>query len=109
MFDPGDVIVLDFPGAVDNKRRPAVVLSTATYHLQRPDVILGLLTTQVNRATTPTDYVLLDWTTAGLHQPSAFRSYVITADNRLLPAIGHLSERDWQGVQACLSRALTIP
>ncbi|MDI6793397.1 MAG: hypothetical protein QME81_11120 [bacterium] len=35
---PGSVVVVDFPGAVVVKRRPAVVLSTTTYHTQRPDV-----------------------------------------------------------------------
>ncbi|HUT36361.1 MAG TPA: type II toxin-antitoxin system PemK/MazF family toxin [Planctomycetota bacterium] len=57
----GDVVVVEFPGAVATKRRPAVVISTATYHATRPDLILGLLTSQVQDATRPTDCVLRDW------------------------------------------------
>lgn len=62
MLDPGDVVVFAFPGAVDNKRRPAVVISTALYQTHRPDVRF----------------------------------------------IGKLSDRDWQGVQACLRLALAL-
>lgn len=60
MPKPGDVVTVDFPGAQGIKRRPTVVVSTDTYHNARPDVILGVLTTQVAKATAPTDYVLQD-------------------------------------------------
>jgi PemK-like, MazF-like toxin of type II toxin-antitoxin system len=109
MLTAGDVVVVDFPGAVATKRRPAVVLSTPLYHANRPDVIVGLLTTNTAVATAPTDYILQDWSAAGLHRPSAFRSYILTLDDGNLPAVGHLSDRDWQGVQECLVRALAVP
>ncbi len=60
-LQPGSVVVVDFPGAVVVKRRPALVLSTPTYHSQRPDAILGLITGNVTRATADTDHVLSDW------------------------------------------------
>ena len=47
MSKPGDVVVLEFPGAMGLKRRPAIVLSSHLYHLHRPDLILGLVTTNV--------------------------------------------------------------
>ena len=47
-FNPGDVVTVDFPGVTGVKRRPAVVLSSATYHANRPDVIVGLITTSFN-------------------------------------------------------------
>jgi mRNA interferase MazF len=43
-FNPGDLVNLDFPGVTGMKRRPAVVLSSATYHALRPDIIVGLIT-----------------------------------------------------------------
>lgn len=55
MVKPGDVVTVDFPGVTGIKRRPAVVVSTDTYHKTRPDAILGLLTSQVTAATGPTD------------------------------------------------------
>src|SRR5919106_5649110 len=79
MPEPGDVVTVDFPGATGVKRRPAVVVSSRIYHANRPDVILGVITTQIAGATTPLDYILQDWSAAGLRLPSAFRSYFATA------------------------------
>ena len=90
----GDVVTVEFPGAQVTKRRPAVVLSTETYHQTRPDVILGLVTSNVSAATAPSDCVLQDWQAAGLHQPSAFRSFLFTMPATSVKAIGHLTERD---------------
>jgi mRNA interferase MazF len=107
--DPGDVVTVDFVGATGIKRRPAVVISSALYHTHRPDLILAVLTTQIAQATTPLDYILQDWANAGLHRPSAFWAYFGMATPSAVQVIGHLSARDWQGVQDCLTRALAIP
>jgi mRNA interferase MazF len=93
MPNPGDVITVDFIGAAGVKRRPAVVISSALYHAHRPDLILAVLTTQTTTATTPTDYLLQDWTSAGLHRPSAFRAYFGMALPAAVQVIGHLSAR----------------
>lgn len=108
MPDPGDVVTVDFPGATGAKRRPAVVLSSATYHTYRPDLILGIITSRVAAATTPLDCQLQDWAAAGLRRPSAFRAYIATAAATDIRVIGHLSARDWQAVQACTLAALTL-
>jgi mRNA-degrading endonuclease toxin of MazEF toxin-antitoxin module len=109
MPDPGAVVTVDFVGATGTKRRPAVVVSSALYHHHRPDLVLGVLTSQVSRATTPLDYLLQDWSSAGLRQPSAFRAYFGMATPASVRVIGHLSARDWEGVQACLRRAFALP
>jgi len=109
MPDPGDVVTVNFVGAMGVKRRPVVVVSSDVYHANRPDVVLAALTTQIASATTPTDYVLQDWAAAGLHAPSAFRSYFGMATATEVQVIGKLSERDWQAVQECLARALALP
>jgi mRNA interferase MazF len=105
-FNPGDVVTVDFPGVTGVKRRPAIVLSSATYHTTRPDVIVGLITSQ-----TPTlgatDYVLQDWATAGLRVASVFRSFIVTLPpSANLVVIGHLSERDWKSVRGCVKVAI---
>src|SRR5256885_16814796 len=99
MPKPGDVTILDFPGAMGTKRRPAVVVSTDVYHAHRPDLVVGLLTTNLAGAVTPTDYVLQDWAAAGLRSASAFRAYLVTARASDVRIIGHLSDRDWQAVR----------
>jgi mRNA interferase MazF len=108
MADTADVVTVDFPGATGIKRRPAVVVSSKLYHTHRPDMILGVLTTQLAGATTPLDYLLQDWSLAGLHKPSAFRSYLGMAIPAAVRVIGHLSDRDWQGIQACLALAFSL-
>jgi len=108
MIKPGDVVKVDFPGTLGIKRRPAVVVSTDVYHTTRPDMILGLLTTQTAGATGPTDYILQDWPTAGLHNPSAFRTFLATLPSTSVIVIGHLSDRDWQEIQARLRTGLAV-
>ncbi|MBC7970599.1 MAG: type II toxin-antitoxin system PemK/MazF family toxin [Verrucomicrobia bacterium] len=105
-FKPGDVVTVDFPGVTGVKRRPAVVLSSTTYHANRPDVIVGLITT---RTIAPgiTDCVLQDWQAAGLRVASIFRSFIVTLPpSANLVCIGQLSEQDWQRVWACVKVAL---
>lgn len=50
MLKPGDMVVVDFAGAMGVKRRPAIVLSSDLYHTHHPDVVLGVVTTQVGSA-----------------------------------------------------------
>lgn len=89
---PGSVVIVDFPGAVGIKRRPAIVISTAAYHSERPDVILAIVTSRINKATSKTDYILKDWAVAGLTKPSAVRIYIGTRESSQLTVIGNLSE-----------------
>ena len=102
----GDVVTVDFPGATGLKRRPAVIVSTDAYHKQRPDVILGLITSNVTASSTDFDHILQDWSVAGLNVPSAFRSYFGMAIPAHIRKIGRLSDRDWSAIKACLVRAL---
>ena len=106
MFNPGDVVVIDFPGVMGLKRRPTVVVSSPVYHAARPDIVAGLITRQTT-ALGPTDYVLQDWSQAGLRAPSVFRSFFATLPPATHPVrVGQLSERDWQAVCACVRMAL---
>jgi mRNA interferase MazF len=106
MVKPGDVVVTDFAGATLVKVRPMVVISSASYHKERPDAIVALLTTNIASATTSSDYVLQDWQQAGLNKPSAFRTYLGMEGQADLRVIGHLSARDWQGVTAVVRGAI---
>jgi len=109
MLHPSDVVVADFPSITGTKRRPALVMSTDAYHAARPDVILGLLTGQVAAATSPTDYRLKDWAAAGLHIPTAFRTFLITLPQvDVIAVIGHLSEQDWAAVQGRLRLSVAV-
>ena len=60
VYEPGDVVVTAFPGAELIKRRPAVILSSERYNASRPDVMLGIITSDLESATTELDCVLRD-------------------------------------------------
>jgi mRNA interferase MazF len=90
-----------FPGARVTKTRPAVVLSTEDYHRHRPDVIMGLITTQAPNPLAPTDCALHDWKQAGLRARSYFRLFPVTLPQGEVRLIGRLSDSDWESVRVC--------
>lgn len=90
------------------KRRPALIVSTEVYHSARPDVIIAILTSQVQGARAVTDFVLKDWTSAGLRQSSAFRAFLATVHTSSVQIIGHRSDRDWQEVLIRLKQAISV-
>ena len=108
MLKPGDIVKADFPGAQGIKRRPCVVVSSELYHSTRPDVMVVVITSNIEIATAPSDCVLFDWEQAGLELPSAARIYISSRLQRDVSKIGHLSEADWREVQARLKLALGI-
>jgi hypothetical protein len=107
-LSPGDVVVGVLPGAMETKVRPAVVIASSTYLVERPDVLVGILTTKLPARVISTDYLLVDWQSAGLRAPSCFRAYVLTIHRSELTVIGHLSHQDWDRVQACGRAAFSI-
>lgn len=106
MAKAGDVVIVEFPGAHLTKRRPAVVVSSDSYHQTRPDVILGILTSNSAAAIAPSDCLIQDLKSAGLRQRSAFRAFLVTMPASKINIIGQLSAQDWQSVQSCLKNAL---
>lgn len=108
-MNPGEVVWIDFPGVVQTKRRPAVILSSASYHSTRPDVIIGLITSQIVKATAQTDHVLNDWQSAGLRVPSAFRAFLVTLPQSSIGStMGELSPADWSQVASRVKLALDV-
>ena len=104
----GTVVTAEFQGVVSNKRRPAIVVSSENYNQQRPDVILAVVTSQIIKSNSATDYVLQDWQSAGLNKPSAVRIFLFTLPQNKITEIGKLSEKDWKAVQKCLQISLEI-
>lgn len=107
-MSPGDVVIGVLVGARETKVRPAVVIASATYLIERPDVLVGILTTKLPNPPGTADHILLDWRNAGLHAESCFRAYVLTAHRSELTIIGHLSVRDWDSVRAFVRSAFAI-
>lgn len=94
-------------GAHETKVRPAVVAS-ATYLSERPDAVVGILTTKSPKPPGATDYILLDWGFSGLRAQSCCRAYVLTVRRSELTVIGRLSDRDWEAIKRCVRAAFAI-
>jgi mRNA interferase MazF len=108
-LNSGDVVWIEFPGVVQTKRRPAVILSSSTYHATRPDIIVGLITSQTSKSTSPTDHVLQDWQSAGLRVPSAFRAFIVTLPrSAIVSTMGALIQADWNEVTHRVKLALEL-
>jgi mRNA interferase MazF len=86
----------------------AVIIASDNYLRERPDVLVGILTTKIPPRPGSTDYVLKDWQAAGLRAESCFRTFVLTFHRSHLTAIGNLSDLDWSNVQACVRRAFAL-
>ena len=104
----GTVVTAEFQGVISTKRRPAIVVSSETYHKERPDIILAVVTSQVNKSNSSTDYILQNWQAAGLNKPSAVRIFLFTLPRNKIVEIGELSEKDWTQVQKRLQISLEI-
>ncbi|CAN5358320.1 type II toxin-antitoxin system PemK/MazF family toxin [soil metagenome] len=91
----GTVVTAEFQGVVGTKRRPSVVVSSEAYHRERPDAILAVVTSQISKSLSPTDYILQDWQAANLNRPSAVLIFLFTLPQSKITGIGELSERDW--------------
>lgn len=104
----GDVVVALFEGVRGIKPRPAIVISTDLYHSERPDVLLALVTTRIDKATAATDVLLEDWAASGLDRPSAVRMFLNTQEQTGVRVVGTLSERDWKEVVDRLRMSIVI-
>jgi mRNA interferase MazF len=110
-YHKGDLVLVQFPfsSAAGHKDRPAVVISSDLYHDQWDELLVVALTSRTPKLARPTDYLLLDWISAGLLQPSWFRSHLATVDRRIIiRKLGVLSARDLAAVENCLRLAQAL-
>ncbi|MBP9664880.1 MAG: type II toxin-antitoxin system PemK/MazF family toxin [Pyrinomonadaceae bacterium] len=104
----GDVVIALFEGVQGIKPRPAIVISTDFYHAERPDTLLALVTTRIDKAVAATDVILHDWVEAGLDRPSAVRMFLNTQEQTGVRVVGTLSERDWTEVRDRVRRSIAF-
>jgi len=104
-----DVVLVSFPFTDQRatKKRPAVVISSDTYHRQRPDIILMAITSQVRPTTTVGEAVIQHWKRAGLIKPSVLKPLIATVEHRLiLRKMGNLYDDDLVALRNALTEVL---
>jgi len=75
----GDVILVPFPFTDQSqaKQRPAVVVSSARYNTERPDLILMAITSQVRSQATFGEVIVQNWQAAKLLKLSAIKPVLL--------------------------------
>lgn len=101
----GDIVLVPFPFTDQStaKRRPAVVVSSAAYHRERPDLIIMAVTSQPRPAGGVGEFQVADWKESGLIKPSVVKPVITTIEASLvLRRLGQLKAED----QAALRRSI---
>jgi mRNA interferase MazF len=108
-YEFGDVVLVPFPftDQTASKRRPAVIVSSAAYHRDRPDVIILAITSQSQAQTTVGEAAIGKWKEAGLLRASVLKPVVATIEHGLvLRKLGRLDEADIATLREMLDQIL---
>jgi mRNA interferase MazF len=108
-FEFGDIVLVPFPFTDQSatKKRPAVIISSAAYNTERPDLIIMAVTSQIKPTSTIGEVVIRDWQSAGLLKPSAIKPVITTIEKELIvKSMGRLHDEDRRGLVGCMKIVL---
>jgi mRNA interferase MazF len=111
-FEFGDVVLVPFPFTDQSatKQRPAVVISSAAYHRDRPDILIMAITSQARPRRSVGEASIADWKKAGLLKPSVFKPLIATVDRGLIRRkLGRLAADDLQTLRTLLPAMIGGP
>lgn len=85
-YEFGDIVLVPFPftDQTTQKKRPAVVISSAAYHQAHPDLIVMAITSQMQAATIADNVTVTNWQGAGLLKPSVIKPIIATIAKELV-------------------------
>jgi len=104
-YNFGDVVLVPFPftDQMTTKKRPAVVVSSADYNVERPDIVLMAITSQIRPSPSFGEMIVSKWQVAGLIKPSAIKPIFTTVEKTLvLKQLGQLDEEDKKALREAL-------
>lgn len=110
----GRVVILEVPFSdrSGSKRRPALVVSTATFHRKLRDVIVCPISSQPRyyERPGPGDHPLRHWNLVGLRYPSTARiSNLVSVEKRIIKgSLGTLPAEDLERVEEGLREAFGL-
>jgi mRNA interferase MazF len=110
-YERGAVVLVPFPFSERpvTKKRPAVVVSSDTYHEASNDVIIAQITSKLAVRPRPGDHRVTAWQEAGLAVPSLVRVKLATLDGGLiLRRLGTMTPRDMRAIDKGLGAALNL-
>ncbi|MBK7948146.1 MAG: type II toxin-antitoxin system PemK/MazF family toxin [Deltaproteobacteria bacterium] len=105
----GDVLLVPFPFTDQTavKQRPAVVVSSSTYHHDRPDLIILAVTSQMRVGDGVGEATVIQWQEAGLLKPSVLKPLLATLERGLVRRkLGRLGDQDRRTLRRVLDEIL---
>lgn len=109
IYQFGEIVLVPFPftNQAESKKRPAVVISSAAYHTNRPDLLIMAITSQAHTAPDFATFPVIDWQAAGLLKPSFAKPVIATLEQVLvIRSMGNLSPRDQQSLRQMIAQIL---
>ena len=105
----GEVVLVPFPFTDQSgvKKRPAVIVSSASYNSNRRDLIIMAITSQVRQPLGFGEALVSDWQTAGLIKPSVLKPVFTTIEQGLvLQTMGMLSTSDLRTLRETVAQVI---
>jgi mRNA interferase MazF len=109
-YSRGDVVLVGFVFADETgvKRRPAVIVSSDTYHQGRQEAIIAAITSRIDRVLVG-DHVITEWQAAGLLFPSVATGIIRTIKQGMIARkLGAMSRVDMQAIDGKLRTVLEL-
>lgn len=85
-YNFGDIILVPFPftNQAVSKKRPAVVISSELYNIERHDIILMAVTSHIRQENKVGEAAIKDWQAAGMLKPSMIKPIITTTEKSLI-------------------------
>jgi mRNA interferase MazF len=109
-YSRGDVVLVRYQASAEDETwlRPAVVVSSETYHQGRGQLLLAAVTSS-ERSLEPGDTVVQGWREAGLLGASLVTGVLLTVEPEAIERrLGVLGEQDAHGVESSLRLSLGV-
>ena len=109
-YNRGDVVLVGFvfSDETGEKRRPAVIVSSAPYHRSRQEAIIAAITSSTERMLIG-DHLISDWQSAGLLFPSVATGLIRTIKQGMIAKrLGSMPKSDMQAINGKLRLALGL-
>ena len=108
-FEFGDVVLVPFPftNQTASKQRPAVIVSSRAYNVERPDLIMMAVTSQLRPTPALGEVWLRQWQAAGLLKPSAVKPVFATLEQGLvIRRLGALAPEDQDALRLAIGQII---
>lgn len=105
-FEFAEIILVPFPFTDQSttKKRPAIIISSNAYNVDRPDTIIMAVTSQMRSKNILGEVIIQEWEKAGLLKASTIKPIITTIEKKLIiKKMGRLENKDLLALQESLT------